>query len=286
MQFTETERRFMSNEVAESVPDHNPTQALLDLERFNHCSDVTMPFSFFYGPFGVSRLSQVIDTDVPDLEVEGSHPSPRNWLAEFDEIIAQEEENNFFTDLLDASKGLPVDDSWLLEWIPSATEPIEEIPNSPRAQIPSEPSLFNDNHEAWAVLSHYKDRIVHLISPMGHGKEGAWLNLVMPYAVNTLGELTMSGGANHARLALLNALLSTSAFHLGQHSVMRIDHWIRVGYSYLRKAQTHFVQCMEENRITGTKKNKYKEILMAILSLSIGYVCSPFLSGLPWESWN
>lgn len=259
----------MSNEVIESIPDHNPTQALLDLERFDHCSNVTTPFSIFHGPFGVSRLSRVIETDVPDLDTEETTtPSPRDWLAELDGILGQEEEANLFSNPLDV-----LDESLLLELIPPATEPIEVVSNIPRSQIVSNPSLFNDNHEAWAVLSHYKDRIVHLISPLGHGQEGAWLSLVMPYAVNTLGELTMSGSANHARLALLSALLSTSAFHLGQNSVMNIDHWITVGNSYLQKAESHFMNSVEENRLSGVKKNKYKEILMAILSLSTAYVC-------------
>lgn len=264
----------MSKEVVKSVRGHNPTRALLDLERFDQYSDLTTPFSFFHGPFGVSRLSQVSETDVPDLELQDSPPSPRDWLAELDDIIGQEEETDIFSSLLDASNDmLSADDSWLLELIPPSMESIEPVPDSPQPQIASPPSLFNDNHEAWAILSHYKDRIVHLISPLGHGQESAWLNLVMPYAVNTLGELTMSGSANHARLALLNALLSTSAFHLGQHSVMRIDHWIAVGNSYLRKAENHFIQCVEENRMSRTKQNKYKEILMAILSLSTAYVC-------------
>ncbi len=260
----------MSNKLVKSVPGDDPTQALLDLERFDNYSDATAPFSFFHGPFGVSRL---IDTDVPDLETGGSPPSPRDWLAELDEIVGQGEEGDALINLLDTSNDLPVDDSWLLDSISSTIDPIQEAPGSPQLQIPAVPSLFTDNHEAWAVLSHYKDRIVHLISPMGHGKEGAWLSLVMPYAVNTLGELTMSGSANHARLALLNALLSTSALHLGQPSDIRIDHWVRVGNSYLRNAQSHFVQCMEENRGSHTKKDTYKEILMAILSLSIAYVC-------------
>ena len=267
--YPETERQWMSNRVVNSVPGHDPSRALLELERFDHCSDVTTPFSFFHGPFGVSRLT---DTDVPDLEIGGSPPSPRDWLVDLDEILGQGEEGNVFTNLFDASNDLPVDDSWLLDSISSTMEPILEVQDSPQLQIPAEPSLFTDNHEAWAVLSHYKDRIVHLISPMGHGKEGAWLSLVMPYAVNTLGELTMSGSANQARLALINALLSTSAFHLGQHSDMHLDYWARVGNSYLRKAQSHFAQCMEENRGSFTKKNKYKEILMAILSLSIAHV--------------
>jgi arginine metabolism regulation protein II len=277
----------MSNEVIESVPDHNPTQALLDLERFDHCSDVTTPFSFFHGPFGVSRLSRVIETDVPDLDTDETTPSPRDWLAELDEILGQEEEIDLFSSLLDVSNDLPVDESWLLELISPVTEPIEVVSDSPRSQIVSHPSLFNDNHEAWSILSYYKDRIVHLISPLGRGQEGAWLSLVMPYAVNTLGELTMSGSANHARLALLNALLSTSAFHLGQNSVMRIDHWIKMGNSYLQKAESHFMKCVEENRIPGVKKNKYKEILMAILSLSSAYVCySPFPTLIPMGSRN
>lgn len=34
---------------------------------------------------------------------------------------------------------------------------------------------------------------VSFISPLGYGQEAAWLNLIMLYAENTLGELTISG---------------------------------------------------------------------------------------------
>jgi hypothetical protein len=90
----------MSNEVIESVPDHNPTQALLDLERFDNYSDVTTPFSFFHGSFGVSRLSRVIETDVSDLDTEETTPSPRDWLAELDDILGQKEDTDLSSSLL------------------------------------------------------------------------------------------------------------------------------------------------------------------------------------------
>lgn len=260
----------MSNKVINSVPYHDPTQALLDLERFESTPNATSPFSLFRGPFGVSKLSQMPEPETTNSEFDGLSSSPEEWLMGLEDLTQPEENGiDLVSILLDAPNDQENDGLEL--WDPSP-EFLNSVLYTPDPGL--SPKFFSDNTEAWNILSHYKDRIVPLISPLGHGQEAPWLNLVMPCAVSTLGDITMSGATTHARLALLNAVLSTSAFHLGNHSALCIEHWVSTGNTYLKRAQSHFLWCMEEACTSTMKRSKYKEILMAILSLSTAYVCT------------
>ena len=258
----------MSNKVINSVPYHDPTQALLDLDRFESTPNATTPFSLFRGPFGVSKLSQMPELDAPNSEFDVVSSSPEEWLMGLDELVPQDDnEISLISSLLDVPNDQEND--WLELWDLSP-EFLSSVLYTPDPGL--SPKFFSDNTEAWNILSHYKDRIIPLISPLGHGQEAPWLNLVMPCAVSTLGDITMSGATTHARIALLNALLSTSAFHLGNHSAWCVEYWVSTGNTYLRRAQNHFLRCMEEACTSTMKRSKYKEILMAILSLSTAYV--------------
>ena len=262
----------MSIEVVNSVPDHDTSKVLLDLERFESASNATKPFSLFHGPFGVSKLSQISEPEASNTELNGVLLSSEEWLMGLDDLTRQEDnEVDLISSLLDFPNDRLNEEAELWDVIPVILDTDTYAPD-PWNGLSS--LFFSENMEAWTILSHYKDRIVPLISPLGHGQEVPWLNLVMPCAVSTLGDITMSGSTTHARLALLNALLSTSAFHLGKYSNMCIEHWVTSGNNYLKRAQSHFRYCMEEARNSTMKRSKYKEILMAILSLSTAYVCT------------
>lgn len=259
----------MSDEVVRSVPDHEPAQVLADLERFeSNDNHITAPFSLFRGPFGVSKFPQS-STTATGHEIDERPMPTEDWLMGLEEIQGQDyNEIDLLDSLLDVPDVIPNPEPEIWDLI---SDP-REASYTPRPQTQISPSYFTDNAEAWSILSHYKDRIVPLISPLGQGQEQSWMNLVMPCAVHTLGELTMNGSATHARLALLNALLSTSAFHLGNHATLCIEHWVSVGNQYLQRARNHFIRCLEEASFPTTMKSKYKEILMAVLSLSTAYV--------------
>lgn len=269
----------MSNQVINSVPYHDPAQALLDLERFESTPNATTPFSLFRGPFGVSKLSQVPELEASNYEFDGVSSLSEEWLTGLDDLIRQEDnEIGLISGLLDVPHDQVNDGLELWDLTPEILNSALYTPGPGLS-----PKYFSDNAEAWNILSHYKDRIVPLISPLGHGQEAPWLNLVMPCAVSALGDITMSGATTHARLALLNALLSTGAFHLGHHSPLCTEHWVSTGNIYLKRAQSHFLRCVEETCTSTTKRSKYKEILMAILSLSTAYVGSrPFIRSIAW----
>ncbi|KAJ5724204.1 hypothetical protein N7488_002239 [Penicillium malachiteum] len=278
--FTDAERQHMSNEVLESVPDQDSTQALLEIERLECLSTSSTVFSFFKGPFGISRFGtdpiadQVgleassceditinqsdheIDTGLRDLELVNSTDIFSDIVADIFEFSDQDHHQAY---------DLKFDDLIALSAEELEIEPFPSLSNYCIGTSSRDP-------EAWTILSHYEEKIVPLISPLGFGQQASWLKLVMPCAVSTLGDLTSSLSIDHSRVALLNAVLSTSAFHLTNHSILDIQYWTAMGESYLARAEWHFLKCLETPTIQSCKTAKYKDILMTILSLSTAYM--------------
>lgn len=261
----------MSEEIHNSLSDRDPDQALLDLERFEFSTNNIAPFSLFRGPFGVSKLAQTPETDSQSPKDDEAILPVEDWLVE-PNYRSPTEGNVDYSDFLHDFNDVLDDEPVLWDLISSSVEGTEESFETPQLPLEILPINPNENTDAWAILSHYRDRIVPLISPFEHGQEVPWKNLVIPCAVTTLGETMMNGTASHACLALLNALLSASSFHFSQHSAMSIGHWITTGESYLKLAQHHLMQYIEEANAPPSKNSKYKQVLMALLSLSTTYV--------------
>ncbi|KAJ5255964.1 hypothetical protein N7497_006587 [Penicillium chrysogenum] len=268
--FTDVERREMTLELVSSVPHQNPDQAIVDLERFDSDTSRSEPFSLFRGPFGAFRCPEPLPLDLSPTSRTELPPSPNDWFQQLEELPVEEDfsQNSISLDAFDALSA-DYSDDLLLDW--PSSEPFRSIGTnfhepSPHAGL--NPYLHVENIEGWSLLSHYKERIVPLISPLRRGKETPWMSLVLPCAMATLADLMLNGSSNHARLALLNAVWSTSAFHLGNNSVNCLQQWTVSGGTYLARAQYHFQRCIEESCISVTKTSKYKEILMAMLSLS------------------
>ncbi|KAJ5933455.1 hypothetical protein N7454_005784 [Penicillium verhagenii] len=262
----------MSNEVASSLHEQDYTQALLDIERFECMTNENVQFSFFKGPFGVSRFGQTLEDETINQNEETTFV-PDDWILELDGMFDQADLD---FESMDCVLGIPDNeendspDSWNL--VMKDAEDIEpDFGISPPTCIETPLTFFTHIIEAWSILSHYKDKIVPLISPLGFGQEAPWLNLVIPCAISTLTDLTAETNVGFAKRSLLNALLSTSAFHLGNHSAISMESWIEAGNTYLNRAQHCFLRCIENICLSTEKTNKYKDILMAILSLSTAF---------------
>ncbi|KAJ5301632.1 hypothetical protein N7508_006495 [Penicillium antarcticum] len=257
--FQESERYAMSEELSSSVPNRNIHKALSDLESFNLHGDSHAPLYLFRGPFGALRLSQ-------SEMIESTTPESPDWDKELENILRGED---FDLDDVVVPELTANNNRAPQKPVPSQLDDMELCSFEP--QIQPQINLYGGNVEGWTLLSHYKDRIVPLISPLRRGQETPWVSLVIPCAVTTLGELTLNGSINHARLALLNAVWGTSAFHLGNNTSC-LGNWKASGEMYLRRAQCHFQKCMEEQCLSTAKTSKYKEILMAVLSLSNAFM--------------
>ncbi|OQE46505.1 hypothetical protein PENCOP_c001G01653 [Penicillium coprophilum] len=267
--FTDVERRDMTLQIVSSVPGQSPDQVIIDLEKLESdisCSNLS---SLFRGPFGAFRwLRPPPPEQLSSVTGEPPDSSP-NWLQLLGELPG-EEAFPFNKDAMDAEEN--GDDLILEEQNMQLLQSIDANFHEPSLRSELSPYPVVGNIEGWSLLSHYKDRIVPLISPLRAGQENPWVSLVIPCAMATLADIMLNGSSNHARLALLNAVWSASAFHLANDSVACLAQWTVSGGLYLTRAQYHFQQCMEESCISATKMSKYKEMLMAILSLSNAFM--------------
>ena len=309
----------MSDELTDSVACHaqDPGQILLDLDQ--DCLEEypeQRPFSVFRGPFGVARWESDdgqgdIDSNVPvdsDLNIGFS-----DFLNQ-DEILSrwlldtgEHQENLIPIPQIqepgdrDPSPG-PLSRLWPVEGTifdnldlslnsPLAWHAQPQQQLSPSSSPRSINLVTNDDPKSWLLLSYYRDRIIRLISPLpqqhhhntdaaGNNDNDPWSSLVMPCAMTTMAELTIGGTASHARLALLNALLATSAFHLHASSKgITAEEWLVSGDGYIVAARRHLEGCLEETEVdvrgfgSVRKRSKYKEVLMAMLCLANAFVC-------------
>lgn len=125
---------------------------------------------------------------------------------------------------------------------------------------------------AYYLMEHYRNQMVGLFSPI-HVVQSPWKALHLPCASNALADLTLRGEAKEARTALFYAILSVSAFNLNKvNSELLAEgaeasmYWWEIGVSYREKAKKALQSCLRQER-NGGAKSKYKEVLMALLSM-------------------
>ncbi|KAL2701127.1 hypothetical protein AAEP93_007946 [Penicillium crustosum] len=102
--FTDVERRDMTLEIISSVPDQNPDQAIVDLERFDSDISCSNPSSLFRGPFGAFRCPQPPQLEPSPSNTDELPPSFLDWFEQLEELPIEEDFNQsvFSLDALDA----------------------------------------------------------------------------------------------------------------------------------------------------------------------------------------
>lgn len=124
---------------------------------------------------------------------------------------------------------------------------------------------FNPNlvpQSAHHLLRVYRDNMGNWFSPL-RSRKPPWSVLHLPIAISTVSELTIWGKASHARITVFRALLAVSAFTLGDISS---TYWREVGIRNRSVAQLEMKKCFMKE-LSGPNKAKYKDTLLALLSL-------------------
>jgi arginine metabolism regulation protein II len=137
---------------------------------------------------------------------------------------------------------------------------------------------FNPNSVpafAHHLLRHYRANLGNWFSPL-KSRKPLWSVLHLPIALSTVSELNIWGKANHARTTIFRTLLAVSAFTLDGTSS---TYWREIGTRNKMVAQLEMKQCLM-NELTGPTKAKYKDALLALLSLvsiSVRSYASPYI---------
>lgn len=117
------------------------------------------------------------------------------------------------------------------------------------------------------LLDHFAEQYVDIVSLIKNQKS-PWRILHLPSALSTFGELVIWRTPDHFRISLFYAILALSAFHLDRLSGSSdgAGHWWAVGTSHYMRARSELRKglSLEAN---GTKQAKYKDILMALLTM-------------------
>ena len=146
------------------------------------------------------------------------------------------------------------------------------VPSSPSAlsrdQISDPHGLL---HQMEPLLRHYKERVLEPAADLRKWRRSPWQILFWPCALETYGEIKLWNSAAHPRAAVLYAILANSAFHL--HATERSgSKWQDYGLRFQRQAKQLLFQALQDE-ILGIAHAKYKELLMAILSVAMVSVC-------------
>ncbi|KFY24890.1 hypothetical protein V493_04972 [Pseudogymnoascus sp. VKM F-4281 (FW-2241)] len=126
--------------------------------------------------------------------------------------------------------------------------------------------------DAQYLLKHFQDCVVPQMSFMPASSKSPWRTLNLPEAVRTLAEMTYLGTGNvkHASIANLYALLGCSAYHLSANPTVQVgktvEYWANIVSRCKEHAKTH-MQISLRHELKGATKSKYKDQLMAILSM-------------------
>ncbi|KAI5460374.1 fungal-specific transcription factor domain-containing protein [Mariannaea sp. PMI_226] len=293
--FTESERATMSRHMQLLVDEDQLDQLLsaLDSDPKRHILELPIqqnsPFSVF--PANESNC--------------GSSHEPISSLPGVVEPPPQTSQNNLHTGIIgiantcpwdegsiDASNALPLGDSLTdavhidnleilaLDLLPFSMTTSEVIPmNIAQGTTISPIDLHLDysfNEEIYGfvsshahfLLEHYKSQTGKLFSPL-RVRKPPWSILHLPRALSALSELSIFKKTKHAHTSLFYSVLAVSAFNWDNIHRDQIDsttYWRNVGQGFWHAAKKE-LELTCETELSGEKSSKYKDILMAVLTM-------------------
>ncbi|KAI8653676.1 Zn(2)-C6 fungal-type domain-containing protein [Fusarium sp. Ph1] len=218
-------------------------------------------------PLSSLGVQEIVNVDIP------SAPNPCSWpetaLLETGNISALD-------DILlgvDNSEDLGVDLS-PFSMIPRASPiPIAQTasPSPWDLHVNYDFTLSLDtsvSSHAHFLLEHYRSQMGKLFSPL-RVRKSPWSILHFPRALSALSELSIFKRTKHAHTSLFYAVLAVSAFNWDNIHRQQKDsttYWRTVGEGFRRGARKE-LEWTCETELAGEKSSKYKDILMAILTM-------------------
>lgn len=262
----ESERARMSDEMQNLAPQDDIDNLLeeLDLKSDSSASGFTK------GPFGVIRM--YLGGSSESESIITSCPSPTDLLEGTAEEAATPDIQTPAS-FLNAGTGegiLPIDDANNLESMlqkPFMESDTADIHVTISAPLEIYEIQATDAASTQFLLDHYRFQTDKLFSPL-RTRKPPWAILHYPSALSAFSELTLFSKTSHARSALLHSVLAVSAFNWDKINTASnySDFWWSMG-DKLRQNAKKELQLTCSSELSGDKRAKYKEILMAMLNM-------------------
>ena len=120
------------------------------------------------------------------------------------------------------------------------------------------------------LLDHYRHTMVTFFTPARVEAKSPWESIYIPSLLSTVGEIGLAGDSSNAKVSLLFAVFAISAFSQSQSSSPEeqgYQDWNALGELYRERASRRLKQSLFNLSHGNDKKEKYKDILMALLSM-------------------
>jgi hypothetical protein len=262
-----------SADLASSIGESSIVPILEDLDQQSEtiCYDKTL----CNGPFHVFQIAVQPHQLVNPSEIF----SPGFWDTSITDIDPLAQENLHQLVNLDSPRLVDFDadfqtpslDLDALNPLPSANVLAPWSPRSlPYGESPVDLADFTFS-TAKQLLTHYRETLVSFFTPAQVASQSPWETMYIPSVFSTVGEIGLCGNSSNAKVSLLFAIFAISAFSLDGRSHFidatgRQD-WRALGEMYRERANRRLKRSLQDlSSMTEKKKEKYKDILMALLS--------------------
>lgn len=149
---------------------------------------------------------------------------------------------------------------------PSPLELLPPVPSDESFDLTSAPRLMA---LARFLLDHYRDHVTPYMMVVIHDRN-PWRTIYLPRAYAAIGDITCTGETTFARYTGLHAMTAIAAFHLrlkfDAHS-SEYHYYSELGERLEVQAKHWLSKCL-----TGTNVGKYKDLLVALLSMATLYM--------------
>jgi hypothetical protein len=284
--------------------------SILD-ELDQHADNIENDQTLHNGPFHVFQATEIAPN--PELETISGIFDKEAWNPSLEDAAnTMGSKNEYNMDRLARSPEFtaPEDtvlqsESFILDINDFLCPPTSRTSQSVRS-IPPSPSLSSasDLEEftmplAKILLDHYRHTMVTFFTPARVEAKSPWEALYIPSLLSTVGEIGLSGDSSNAKVALLFAVFAISAFSKNEISSstqgQQYQDWNTLGELYRERATKRLKQSLSDLSRQKRKKEKYKDILMALLSMVTicvssgnallqGFVLSWACAGGQWQN--
>lgn len=124
------------------------------------------------------------------------------------------------------------------------------------------------------LLDYYQNTLVPRLTPAEVPYKSPWKTLYIPNILSTVGDIVLGGNGSNAKVSLMFSALAISAFNLdglessgGGGNGSQARDWGKLGRLYRERATKRLKSSLLVLSTAQTKKEKYKDILMALLSM-------------------
>ena len=224
-----------------------------------HLDSCDLERDSFQGPFGVLKVVASEENSRDESQPDWTELSQMDFGILWDSLDATGSGLYGLTggseDALQADPLLDVDIQNLLPGSLSLT-PNPSLPLSESKHIPP---LAPD------LLRYFKENVVSLSFPLKNRRKCPWQTIHLPSVMSTFAELSIDQTASHTRLSLFYSLLAASCLHMYSRNQSAVE-VNTSGKKFKEIAKQHLEFALNEE-VLGSKQAKYKEILMAVLSM-------------------